>query len=351
MKVTRRQLRNIIRRTLLTENGGPIMTGSGRGDHIVVRSPPDLVKAAEDMDIGPFLEKAQNILKVRISREWRGLPAVEASDPFLEMIRQAWNSFTNSKVLPAQNPEIQTKTDWAQAVIGILITHAEIKYLIRLGFSEVTAARLASVSALALGRATLPGWMAALGPALRVPYTAVVVWEIILAFLIGYGVGMAVDAGIQANWRGRYWIALKKVLDQYPTGTTNKLLQQSEHEFLDSQVFLKMLRGPLYKRMIELLETGDIAVFISDKSRSAYTGGRPLIKLILKKHIKDFFDILAGPASGTGGNGLVQPLVDNIITGESSPLEPAEDEGDNIEFIDYPESVETQEDELESSDY
>jgi hypothetical protein len=267
------------------------------------------------------------------------------------MIRKAWNNFTNSDILPAQNPEIQTKADWAEAVLIILFGRVEIKYLIALGFSQATAARLASVSALALGRATLPGWMAALGPALRVPYTAAVVWEIIVAFLIGYGVGVAVDATIQANWRGRYWIALKKVLDQYPTGTTNKFLQQSEHEFLNSQVFLDMLRGPLYERMIELLETGDAAVFISDKSRSAYTGGRPLIKLILKKHIKDFFNILAGPASGTGGNGLVQPLVDNIIRGESSPLEPSEDEGDDIEFIDYPESVEIPEDELESSDY
>jgi len=274
----------------------------------------DPAKAAENMDIQPFVEEAKKIVKVLINREWKGQNLDPRIDENIEAIRKAWNHFTNDDVLREANPEIGTRAEWAARLMSLGFAGWEIQTLYKLGFTAKGAASLNALAAAATQQITA-------GSARAVAWAGIrLVLLYLLAFLGGWIIGEAVDEGFEGWWRYEYWKALNQALSHFPVKIINRFLQKGSFEPGDSIRFIKLTRDASLEILSMYLERDPyVADFIKRKSTDwapshpgrAQLGFRPLIKMIMEKHIKLFIITLTGYGPGTG-YGLVAPLLDKI---------------------------------------
>ena len=129
-------------------------------------------------------------------------------------------------------------------------------------------------------------------------------------------------------WRYEYWKVLDKVFNHFPVRVVNKFLQKGSFVPGDSVRFIKLVRHAGLEILSMYLERDpDVADFIKRKSTDwapehpgrAQLGFRPLIKMIMEKHIKLFIITLTGYGPGTG-HGLVTPLLDKIRELETAEI-------------------------------
>ena len=322
MRVKKSQLRKIIQEEII--RSGKLLEwvpeqdtpppSDPSGDRYPKPEVFDPAKAAESMDIQPFVDEAKKIVKVLINREWKGQNIDPRIDENIETIRKAWNYFTNNNVLREANPEIGTRAEWAGRLLSLGFAGWEIKALYSLGFNAGGAAKLNALAAAATASVTSPLPVVSAIAATRL------VGLYLLAFLGGWIVGEVIDEGLEGWWRYEYWKALDQTLSHFPVKITNKLLQKDPFEPGDSIRFIKLIRDASLEILLLYLEQDPaVADFIKRKSTDwvpshpdrAQLGFRPLIKMIMEKHIRLFILTLAGLGPGTG-YGLVSPLLNKI---------------------------------------